>query len=219
MWRFIVLFVSCASVWGEEVAELSTKEKIDRFSEFIGYTLGNELSKMKLDYSPNGILKGLENFQSGCGPSLQDMGGGMGLALHIQEEFFDKKAAENLLLTERFFADLENNSSVIKLVDKELYIEILHHSDCPDIIGEDSEPLVHLFAKTFENILIINTYTGGVPVRIPITETIPGFIKGIHGMRIGEKRRIYVHPNLAYKRGGLVPPNSVLIFEVEAIAI
>ena len=44
---------------------------------------------------------------------------------------------------------------------------------------------------------------------------IPGFREGVIGMREGETRRIYVHPEMAYGVTGEVPPNSLLIFDVE----
>ena len=51
-------------------------------------------------------------------------------------------------------------------------------------------------------------------------ETIAGLRYGIVGMRVGGVRRITVSPHLAYgDRGvpGLIPPNAVLIFEVELL--
>jgi len=51
---------------------------------------------------------------------------------------------------------------------------------------------------------------------------IAGFERGVEGMRIGGIRRIRVSPHLAYREAGIpgvVPPNAVLIFEVELLAI
>ena len=36
-------------------------------------------------------------------------------------------------------------------------------------------------------------------------------------MREGEKRRIYVHPELGYGTAGHLPPNSLLIFDIEVL--
>ena len=36
-------------------------------------------------------------------------------------------------------------------------------------------------------------------------------------MRVGEKREIYVHPDLAYKKLGKTKPNQLIIYEVVAI--
>ncbi|MEJ2538638.1 MAG: FKBP-type peptidyl-prolyl cis-trans isomerase [Gemmatimonadota bacterium] len=64
------------------------------------------------------------------------------------------------------------------------------------------------------------------PGRVPLffnfgqSDVIPGFEIGVSGMRVGELRRIIVPSELAYgERGsGLIPPNSVLVFEVELLS-
>jgi FKBP-type peptidyl-prolyl cis-trans isomerase len=53
-------------------------------------------------------------------------------------------------------------------------------------------------------------------------EVIAGLRYGLVGMRPGGRRRIRVSPHLAYgDRGvpGLVPPNAVLVFEVELLEV
>ena len=52
---------------------------------------------------------------------------------------------------------------------------------------------------------------------LPIKQSIPGFAKGLVGMKEGEKRILYIHPELAYGLAGHLPPNSLLIFEVEIV--
>ena len=52
--------------------------------------------------------------------------------------------------------------------------------------------------------------------------TIAGLSFGVEGMRVGGRRRLRVAPNLAYRTAGvpgLIPPNAMLVFEVELIAV
>jgi len=58
--------------------------------------------------------------------------------------------------------------------------------------------------------------TGG-PITIPLDQTIPGFSKGLVGMKEGEKRRLFVHPDLGYGTMGQLPPNELLIFDIEVV--
>lgn len=52
--------------------------------------------------------------------------------------------------------------------------------------------------------------------------TVPGFERGVEGMRVGGRRKLIVPPRLAYGARGLppkVPPNSTLVFVVDLIEV
>ena len=55
----------------------------------------------------------------------------------------------------------------------------------------------------------------------PVSNFVPGFADGVLGMKVGEVRKIVVPSSLGYgeQKYGLIPPNSVLIFEVTLISI
>lgn len=51
---------------------------------------------------------------------------------------------------------------------------------------------------------------------------IQGWELGVLGMRVGEKRRLTIPPELGYRSqgaGGVIPPNATLIFEIDMLKI
>ena len=63
--------------------------------------------------------------------------------------------------------------------------------------------------------------TSEITVTLGSNKTIRGWEEGLLGMRVGGKRRLIIPPNLGYgaRATGDIPPNSVLIFEMEAVSV
>src|SRR5262249_9114957 len=59
------------------------------------------------------------------------------------------------------------------------------------------------------------------PIEFPLSGVIKGWQEGIPGMKVGGVRRLKIPAELAYgsKDRGKIPANSILVFEVEMLAV
>lgn len=64
--------------------------------------------------------------------------------------------------------------------------------------------------------------SGELSVTLGSNKTIPAWEEGLLGMRVGGRRRLVVPPNLGYGSRGAgndIPPNSVLVFDMEVLSV
>ena len=69
-----------------------------------------------------------------------------------------------------------------------------------------------------------SSYDRGVPLECTLgkDKLLPGWERGLQGMRAGGKRVVTVPPELAFGaegRDGEIPPNATLVFEIELIEV
>ena len=66
-----------------------------------------------------------------------------------------------------------------------------------------------------------SSYKRGQPASFGVGQVIPGWTKALENMPVGSKWKLFIPADAAYGENGRpgIPPNSVLIFEVELLAI
>ena len=83
---------------------------------------------------------------------------------------------------------------------------------------------VHYTGMLTDGTVFDSSYKRGEPIEVKLGagQVIQGWEMGLLGMKVGEKRRLTIPPELGYGQGGypgVIPPNATLIFEVELMSI
>jgi len=84
--------------------------------------------------------------------------------------------------------------------------------------SRDDIVIIHYTGWTTTGRMFDSSVARGTPQPYPVTRFIPGMIEGLGLMVTGEKRRLWIPENLAYKGQGNLPKGMV-VFDVELMSI
>jgi peptidylprolyl isomerase len=216
---FSILFLVSVSGEGTEVEQTDLHQKIEIFSRREGYDIATYLKNHSEWIDLASVIHGIQDYMSGETPQgvLQKEGGVSYCKILIQ--LFEQSAKRNLEKAQAFLQNLKDKPSLHSLENGKVWYEVVVEGKQKACVQKDSSPLLHYSIVPLDGEGLVDTHMQGQPYRVPLTETIPGFAKGVEGMCVGERRKIYIHPDLGYGKVGYVPPNSLLIVDVEVISL
>ncbi|WP_328830870.1 FKBP-type peptidyl-prolyl cis-trans isomerase [Thermaurantiacus tibetensis] len=102
-------------------------------------------------------------------------------------------------------------------------VEVLKGGGSGTAPGAQDFVLVQYEGRLTDGTVFDSSYARGQPAAFGVGDVIPGLAEALQRMKPGEKHRITIPPALAYGRegagNGVIPPNSVLVFEVELLQV
>jgi FKBP-type peptidyl-prolyl cis-trans isomerase len=103
--------------------------------------------------------------------------------------------------------------------------EVLREGNGP-VAEEGDKVKVHYEGRLAENNSKFDSSIGKEPIEFNLTDgpggVIKGWVEGVTGMKVGEKRKLYIPSRLGYGVGGMppdIPPSADLVFEVELLGV
>jgi len=196
----------------EKPALKNQKEKV---SYIIGMDIGGNLKKQSVDVDPNSLVKGIQDALSGTKPLLSNE--------EIQETMvaFQKEMAEKQKQRGEAFLSENKKKEGVKTLPSGLQYKVVKAGTGKKPKANDTVT-VNYRGTLIDGTEFDSSYRRGQPATFPVSGVIPGWTEAMQLMAEGAKWQLFIPPHLAYGErgmGGLIGPNTTLIFEVELISV
>lgn len=200
--------------------------EMDKLSYSLGVKTGENFASQEIQVNTQQFANGLSDALSNKKPLMTDQQM-QDTIMQFQEKQIakitarDKKvAAENLVKSNKFFADNKKKKDVKTLSSGLQYTEITAGNGTPPKIGDTVT--VNYRGTLLNGTEFDSSYSRKEPTTFPLENLIPGWLEALQMMKPGSKWKLYVPPQLAYGdkgAGRIIEPNSALIFEVELVSV
>ncbi len=185
---------------------------LNKISKAFGHMVGKNLESIEIDFDMKEVLLGIQECLDGKPSPMTEAECIQGISL-IQESAFQKESLENLKMADEFLAKNKSSPGVVEIEPGKLQYVILQAGTGPEV-EESFAPIIRYSGKFIDGKVFGESREDEV---ISFEETIEGFRKGIVGMKEGEKRRLFIHPDRGYGTTGFLPPSSLLTFDIEIV--
>lgn len=130
------------------------------------------------------------------------------------------EARENLHLASEFLAKNKECEGVQTTDSGLQYLQLIAGSGEVHPSATDKVE-VHYHGMLMDGTVFDSSVNRGTPITFGLNQVIKGWTEGLQLMVVGEKTKLFIPADLAYgsRSTGGIPANSLLIFEVELLAI
>ena len=211
---------------GVATGDISLDSQMDQVSYSIGFDIGRSFVQGEVDDINTSILaRGMEDALAEVDPAItmEEM---QAVMQAFQLQMSEKQQASMLLMQEEnqieasaFLAENAVKEGVISIADSLQYIVLEAGTGASPT--ESDMVLVHYSGQFIDGTVFDSSYDRGEPITFPVSGVIPGWSTLLTHMKVGDKWRAFIPPALAYGPTGnaSIPPNKLLVFEMELLDI
>jgi FKBP-type peptidyl-prolyl cis-trans isomerase len=233
---YLILLGSLALQAQAQAQDAQIKSRIDSVSYLAGQNIAQSILKDFPEANVNLLVQGLSDALLQRPSVLQDpdnkcvmtyfqekMGAIQQAEQAVDQEALAKEIEAARINREKGEAFLLENAKKdgIKATASGLQYEVIKKGR-----GEhptaSSTVKVHYTGTTINGEIFDSSVERNEPISFPLNAVIPGWTEGVQLMNVGAKYRFYIPQELAYGQNSptaLIPPYSVLIFEVQLLEI
>ena len=223
--------MTAGSVWAEDAAPVPAPDETMQAERgyFFGYSFGNMLQQGgNPDVDLGALLQGMQDSLSAVPPALDSDAQTQVMAIvrerqqmiqAEQQALAENESETNLAAGAAFLAENAGKAGV-SVTDSGLQIEMLTEGTGKKPSATDVV-VVHYEGRLLDGTVFDSSIARGEPAEFALNQVIPGWTEGLQLIKAGGKARLTIPSDLAYGPGGVrsIPPNSVLVFEVELIEV
>lgn len=199
-------------------------DPIQQASYGIGLNMGESLMNDGLDdIDPEALALGMKDALAGEVSRVSDEE--LTAAFEVLQTRAQERAAslgeEAAQANVDFLAENAKLEGVIT-TDSGLQYEVLAEGEGEVSPGPDDVVTVHYEGRLLDGTVFDSSISRGEPVDLPVSGVIPGWVEILQLMHVGDKLKVTIPSELAYGEASpspVIPPNSILIFEMELLEI
>ncbi len=201
--------------------EKSIKTEEEKYSYAIGYQFAQNLKGQNVTVSDEALAQAVKDVLSDKDPKIteQQMQESMQKMYESRRAKMEKEAEENKTKGASFLEENKGKEGV-KTTESGLQYKILSEGDGKKPKESDTVS-VHYKGTLIDGKEFDSSYKRNQPAEFPVKAVIPGWTEALQLMKTGAKYQLWIPSELAYGERGRpnIPPNSVLVFEVELLDI
>lgn len=220
MKRILVLATVAAVGLGLTACNKKLDTDTKKASYAIGQQIGGNLKSQSIDFDPEVVAMALKDVQKG--ESKLDKDGMQQAMMKLQELATakqSKEAEENLKKSAAYLEQNKTQAGVKTTASGLQYIVVQEGKGATP--GDEDTVKAHYTGTLINGEKFDSSVDRGQPAEFPVKGVIPGWTEALKMMKVGEKVKLFIPPNLAYGAQGRpgIPANSALIFDVELLDI
>ena len=191
------------------------------FGFSLGAQVGGNIRTQNVDIDFDQFMEGFKTALTGAQPKMTDEAMQQAVAdMQRRQEALalaaqTKREQENV----KFLAENRKKPGV-ETTASGLQFQVLNAGEGKSA-GPRSLVVTHYEGRLLDGTVFDSSVQRGTPAEFRVDGVIKGWQEALQDMREGDKRRLWIPSELAYGAAGTgpIPPNSVLVFEVELIDV
>ena len=197
------------------------KDLKDKASYALGLNFGFNFKRQNVDLNTDAFAAGFKDAMAGRKPLMSEQE--VRETMTAFEKDMQQKQAEtaqkNAAEADKFLAANKSKEGV-KTTESGLQYKVLKEGSGAQPKSSDTVT-VNYRGTLMDGTEFDSSYKRGQPATFPVGGVIKGWTEALQLMKVGSKFQLFIPANLAYGEQGRpgIPPNSLLIFEVELMDV